>query len=72
MSLRINYLKNESVSCCYNHYQIQICIPLYIMNSKFSNDNLSVFGHLENPLNGLNKFKDIYIKFKKTEWVEIS
>ena len=52
MSLRINYLKNESVSCCYNHYQIQICIPLYIMNSKFSNDNLSVFGHLENPLNG--------------------
>ena len=34
--------------------------------------NFSVFGQIEKFLNGQNYFEDIYIKFKKTELVEIS
>ena len=29
------YFNNESVSCCHNHYQIQICIPTCIMICMF-------------------------------------
>ena len=35
-------------------------------------DNFSVFGQIKKSLNGQNCFEDIYIKFKKTELVEIS
>ena len=34
-------------------------------------ENLSVFGGIEKSLSGCNCFEDIYIKFKKTELVEI-
>ena len=34
-------------------------------------ENLSVFGGIEKSLSGCNCFEDIYIKFEKTELVEI-
>ena len=45
----IDYWKNESISCCRNRSQIQICIISCKRDEqRISHDNSSVFGQIEN------------------------
>ena len=66
----IDYLKNESVSRSRNWCQIQSDISACVMSSEYLR-KLCIWSDWKS-LNGLSFLEDIFIKFRKTELVEIS
>lgn len=61
-------MENESVSRCRYPYQIQICIPAYVMSSEF----LGRASYYTVRVDKIALKTLFYIKSKKTEQAEIS
>lgn len=68
-------MKNEFITQPHNYCQIPIYIPACIMNSEYFTITYLYIDQITNlwmVKNAINCFEGIYIKFEKTELVEIS